>query len=59
VFLKLTQDGNGTAFRDFLLSSPEMLVALGEEHATDHFGRGLNLFQGWKVQMPPGDHFGC
>ena len=30
VFQELTTAGNATAFRDFLLKSPEMLVALGE-----------------------------
>lgn len=30
VFEELTRDGNATAFRDFLLKSPEMLVRLGE-----------------------------
>jgi hypothetical protein len=30
VFEELTKEGNATAFRDFLLKSPEMLVRLGE-----------------------------
>jgi hypothetical protein len=47
VFLKLTQDGNGTAFRDFLLSSPEMLVALGE-------GAGVvnHIASFWRFRFP-------
>ncbi len=34
VYEELTKDGNATAFRDFLLKSPEMLVALGEGAGT-------------------------
>lgn len=47
VFLKLTQDGNGTAFRDFLLNSPEMLVALGE-------GAGVinHIASFWRFRFP-------
>ena len=47
VFQELTQDGNATAFRDFLLRSPEMLVALGE-------GTGVvsHISSFWRFRFP-------
>ena len=47
VFLELTKDGNATAFRDFLLKSPEMLVALGE-------GTGVvsHIASFWRFRFP-------
>jgi hypothetical protein len=49
VFRELTQDGNATAFRDFLLRSPEMLVALGE-------GTGVvsHIASFWRFRFPKG-----
>jgi hypothetical protein len=49
VFLELTKDGNATAFRDFLLRSPEMLVALGE-------GTGVvsHIASFWRFRFPKG-----
>ena len=49
VFQELTQDGNATAFRDFLLRSPEMLVALGE-------GTGVvsHIASFWRFRFPKG-----
>ncbi|HEX2814829.1 MAG TPA: hypothetical protein VHN39_00430 [Phenylobacterium sp.] len=47
VFQELTRDGNATAFRDFLLKSPEMLVALGE-------GTGVvsHIASFWRFRFP-------
>jgi hypothetical protein len=47
VFEELTTDGNATAFRDFLLRSPEMLVALGE-------GAGVisHIASFWRFRFP-------
>jgi hypothetical protein len=47
VFQELTKDGNATAFRDFLLRSPEMLVALGE-------GTGVvsHIASFWRFRFP-------
>ena len=47
VFAELTSDGNATAFRDFLLRSPEMLVALGE-------GTGVvsHIASFWRFRFP-------
>ena len=47
VFEELTKDGNATAFRDFLLKSPEMLVALGE-------GTGVvsHIASFWRFRFP-------
>jgi hypothetical protein len=47
VFLELTKDGNATAFRDFLLRSPEMLVKLGE-------GTGVvsHITSFWRFRFP-------
>ena len=47
VFEQLTKDGNATAFRDFLLRSPEMLVALGE-------GTGVvsHIASFWRFRFP-------
>jgi hypothetical protein len=47
VFEELTTDGNATAFRDFLLRSPEMLVALGE-------GTGVvsHIASFWRFRFP-------
>ncbi|MFI4965977.1 MAG: hypothetical protein ACHP9T_11490 [Caulobacterales bacterium] len=47
VFEELTRDGNATAFRDFLLMSPEMLVALGE-------GTGVmaDIASFWRFRFP-------
>jgi hypothetical protein len=47
VFMELTKDGNATAFRDFLLKSPEMLVALGE-------GTGVvsHIASFWRFRFP-------
>jgi hypothetical protein len=49
VFAELTRDGNATAFRDFLLKSPEMLVALGE-------GTGVvsHIASFWRFRFPKG-----
>jgi hypothetical protein len=49
VFEELTRDGNATAFRDFLLKSPEMLVALGE-------GTGVvsHIASFWRFRFPKG-----
>jgi hypothetical protein len=49
VFHELTQDGNATAFRDFLLRSPEMLMALGE-------GAGVvsHIASFWRFRFPTG-----
>ena len=49
VFDELTQEGNATAFRDFLLKSPEMLVALGE-------GTGVvsHIASFWRYRFPKG-----
>ncbi|HEX3366670.1 hypothetical protein [Phenylobacterium sp.] len=49
VFSELTRDGNATAFRDFLLRSPEMLVALGE-------GAGVvsHIASFWRFRFPKG-----
>ncbi|MGZ3375562.1 MAG: hypothetical protein ACXU8S_03095 [Phenylobacterium sp.] len=49
VFEELTKDGNATAFRDFLLRSPEMLVALGE-------GTGVvsHIASFWRFRFPKG-----
>ena len=47
VFEDLTRDGNATAFRDFLLKSPQMLVALGE-------GAGVvgHIASFWRFRFP-------
>ncbi len=47
VFKELTRDGNATAFRDFLLKSPEMLVAVGE-------GTGMvsHIASFWRFRFP-------
>jgi hypothetical protein len=49
VFEELTQVGNATAFRDFLLKSPEMLVRLGE-------GTGIvsHIASFWRFRFPKG-----
>ena len=49
VFEELTRDGNATAFRDFLLKSPEMLVRLGE-------GTGVasHVASFWRFRFPKG-----
>ncbi len=49
VFDELTKDGNATAFRDFLLKSPEMLVRLGE-------GTGIvsHIASFWRFRFPKG-----
>ena len=49
VFEELTRDGNATAFRDFLLRSPEMLVRLGE-------GTGVvsHIASFWRFRFPKG-----
>jgi len=49
VFEELTKDGNATAFRDFLLKSPDMLVALGE-------GTGVvsHIASFWRFRFPKG-----
>jgi hypothetical protein len=49
VFEELTRDGNATAFRDFLLKSPEMLVRLGE-------GTGIasHIASFWRFRFPKG-----
>ena len=49
VFEELTKDGNATAFRDFLLRSPEMLVRLGE-------GSGIvsHIASFWRFRFPKG-----
>ena len=46
---QLTGEGNATAFRDFLLKSPEMFVSLGE-------GCGLvgHIATYWRYQFPRG-----
>lgn len=48
-FSQLTTDGNATAFRDFLLKSPEMFIQLGE-------GCGLisHIATYWRYQFPRG-----
>jgi hypothetical protein len=48
-FDQLTQASNPTAFRDFLLKSPEMLVALGE-------GTGVvsHIASFWRFRFPKG-----
>jgi hypothetical protein len=47
VFEELTRDGNATAFRDFLLKSPDMLVKLGE-------GTGVvsHIASFWRFRFP-------
>ena len=49
VFDELTQEGNATAFRDFLLKSPDMLIALGE-------GAGIvsHIASFWRYRFPKG-----
>lgn len=49
VFDELTDDGNATAFRDFLLRSPEMLVSVGE-------GTGVvsHIASFWRYRFPKG-----
>jgi hypothetical protein len=49
VFDELTKEGNATAFRDFLLRSPEMLVRLGE-------GSGVvsHIASFWRFRFPKG-----
>ena len=49
VFQELTQEGNATAFRDFLLKSPDMLVKLGE-------GAGVvsHIASFWRFRFPTG-----
>ncbi|MBW8813023.1 MAG: hypothetical protein JF588_06315 [Caulobacterales bacterium] len=49
VFSQLTVEGNAVAFRDFLLKSPEMFLALGE-------GCGLvsHIATYWRYQFPRG-----
>ena len=49
VFEELTKDGNAMAFRDFLLKSPEMFVALGE-------GTGMRqpYRHFWRFRFPKG-----
>ena len=49
VFAELTKEGNATAFRDFLLKSPEMLVRLGE-------GAGVvsHIASFWRFRFPKG-----
>ena len=49
VFQELTRDGNATAFRDFLLKSPEMLVALGEGT-----GAVSHIASFWRFRFPKG-----
>ena len=48
VFLQLT-DGNAVAFRDFLLKSPEMFMALGEGAGTVS-----HVASFWRFRFPEG-----
>jgi hypothetical protein len=49
VFEELTKEGNATAFRDFLLKSPEMLVRLGEGSGTIS-----HIASFWRFRFPKG-----
>lgn len=49
VFEKLTSEGNATAFRDFLLESPDMFVMLGEGTGTLS-----HIATFWRYRFPKG-----
>jgi hypothetical protein len=49
VFEKLTSEGNATAFRDFLLESPDMFMALGEGAGTLS-----HIATFWRYRFPRG-----
>ena len=49
VFEKLTGEGNATAFRDFLLESPDMFMALGEGAGTMS-----HIATFWRYRFPKG-----
>jgi len=49
VFDKLTGEGNATAFRDFLLESPDMFMALGEGAGTMS-----HIATFWRYRFPKG-----
>jgi hypothetical protein len=49
-FATLTGAGNPTAFRDFLLSSPEMFFDLGAKFAAIQ-----HMVSFWRYRMPPGE----
>ncbi len=49
VFGKLTGEGNATAFRDFLLESPDMFMALGEGAGTMS-----HIATFWRYRFPKG-----
>lgn len=49
VFDKLTGEGNATAFRDFLLESPDMFMALG-----DGAGTMSHIATFWRYRFPKG-----
>lgn len=49
VFEKLTGEGNATAFRDFLLESPDMFMALGEGAGTLS-----HIATFWRYRFPKG-----
>jgi hypothetical protein len=49
VFEKLTSEGNATAFRDFLLESPDMFMALGEGAGTLS-----HIATFWRYRFPKG-----
>ncbi|MGZ6019259.1 MAG: hypothetical protein ACXWKO_11355, partial [Phenylobacterium sp.] len=49
VYEELTKDGNATAFRDFLLKSPEMFITLGERT-----GMVSHIASFWRYRFPKG-----
>ena len=49
VFSQLTRNGNATAFRDFLLRSPDMFLSLG-----DGCGLVSHIAAYWRYQFPKG-----
>lgn len=48
-YCSLTQDGKPTAFRDFLLSAPDMFMALGEQS-----GSVQHIMSFWRYRFPRG-----
>ena len=48
-FASLTQDGQPTAFRDFLLAAPEMFMSLGEQS-----GAVQHILSFWRYRFPLG-----
>ena len=48
-FFGLVKQGNGTAFREFLLSAPKMFLEIGEK-----LGKVSHICSFWRYRFPPG-----